>query len=144
MLGQQDDGLPPAYGSIVGTGGTLAHKVRPEEPTASLPRHVVRLHRGLDVLADDPWMTRCDPEQGQRRAFREATVLLPVPQCMNADTKRTRELTLTQSHELPQGGDVSSCLKLPGHEASTLPRRDRSSEFFFGQFSAIAHDSRSM
>jgi hypothetical protein len=78
-------------------------------------------------------MARSDPKQGQRRALRAASALLPVAQRVNADPECLRKPVLGQSDEVPEGNDVPSPGDAPAEHSLPLLPRDRPLEVLLGQ-----------
>lgn len=78
-------------------------------------------------------MTGRDAQEGQRRTLRAAPALLPVPERMNADPERRRELLLGQACEPPQRSDVATAGELPAQDPIALSSRNRASERLRGE-----------
>ena len=75
-------------------------------------------------------MTSGDSQQSQCRPLWRATILLPIPECMDADAHGTCETGLSQADEASEGGDVGSRLESTLREALAKAGRNGTRELF--------------
>ena len=70
---------------------------RPDHPNS---------RRSRQVLPQHPRVPSSDSKQGNRRTVGASSTLLPVAQCMNADSEGRGEPLLGQSDEATQSDDI--------------------------------------
>src|SRR5688572_26607251 len=93
----------------------------------------------FEVLPDDLWVPRSDPEQGKRRSLGLTASLLPVPKRVHADSDGLREPNLGEANEPPQSRDVIAGLELPRHETPAHAGWDGSSKLFGSELGDVRH-----
>ncbi len=62
--------------------------------------------RGFEIFPNDARVLRRNSQKSQGRTFGCAASLLPIPKCMNANAHGLSKLSLRQSHEAPECGNV--------------------------------------
>ena len=77
-------------------------------------------------------MPGSDPQQRQGGPFGTSATLLPVAQCMDADSQRVRELLLGQTNKPPEGYHVFATREPSAKDALALLSRNRPREITIG------------
>lgn len=89
-------------------------------------------------------MARRNAQKRDRRTFRTAATLLPIPKSVDADPHGPGEIHLSQPHEAAERGDVVTRLELPLHQASAQARRNRPGQLIVRQLGNVGYRRFSM
>ncbi len=95
--------------------------------------------RSSQILAEHPRVPCCDPQQRKGRPLGASPTLLPIPQRVNADTQRLRELLLCQASKPTESDDIFFWIDSAANDTFPLPSWNSARKILIGQLSNVVN-----